>query len=266
MVVTRAPEQARELVAQLEALGAEVLLLPTVSFADPEDWAPLDKALRGLASFDWVLLTSQNAVRYVCKRARALGVATNSAASDQPRFAAVGPATARAAKEEGLAVAFVATVFRGEALAGEMKGQLAGRRVLLPRSDRARSDLPAALRAAGAEVVEVVAYRTVALEAANSAALEHLRAGSVDVVAFASPSAFHHLAEELGSDGLERLASRAAFAAIGPVTAKAISEAGYAVAIEAGESTSAGMAAAIAGHFAAQSSAPVRGQAGPLRG
>ena len=60
MVVTRAPEQARELIERLQKLGAEVLLLPSVSFAPPDDWGPLDAAIRALDNFDWVLLTSQN--------------------------------------------------------------------------------------------------------------------------------------------------------------------------------------------------------------
>ena len=67
-MVTRAPEQARELIDRLEGLGATVLSLPTVSFAPPDDWLPLASALRTLHGFDWVLLTSQNAVRYFCQR------------------------------------------------------------------------------------------------------------------------------------------------------------------------------------------------------
>ena len=66
MVVTRATEQAHELAHSLEALGADVLLLPTVSFAAVEDSQSLDAALRGLAEFDWILFTSQNAVRFFC--------------------------------------------------------------------------------------------------------------------------------------------------------------------------------------------------------
>ena len=65
IVVTRAPEQAGELIRELERMGAEVLILPTVSFAPPSDWQPVDSALRAIGEFDWILLTSQNAVRFL---------------------------------------------------------------------------------------------------------------------------------------------------------------------------------------------------------
>jgi uroporphyrinogen III methyltransferase/synthase len=251
IVITRAPEQAGELVAQLRDLGAEVLLLPTVSFAPAQDWAPLDAAIRQLASFDWVLLTSQNAVRYFFERCGELGVDAGADVK-RPLYAAVGPATANAAEANGIAVARTAGQYRGEALARELAAETTGKRVLLPRSDRARPDLPQALRSAGATVLDVVAYRTMPAVAAEVTVLEKVRAGNVDVVAFASPSAFHHLAEELGIDGMRAISQAAAFAAIGPVTAKAIREDGCDVVIEAEESTGEGLVRAIVGHFEKQ--------------
>jgi uroporphyrinogen-III synthase len=251
IVVTRAPEQAGELVAQLRQLGGEVLLLPTVSFGPPENWAPLDEAIRDLSSFDWVFLTSQNAVRYFCERCRELNVKPMASAS-RPQYASVGPATAKAAEASGIAVARTASQFRGEALARELGAELSGKRVLLPRSNRARPDLPQALRAAGATVVDVIAYRTMPASPADETVLEEMRAGRVEVIAFASPSAFHHLAEELGLDEMRAISGAAAFAAIGPVTAKAIRENGCNVAIEAEESTGEGLVRAIVEHFERQ--------------
>jgi uroporphyrinogen-III synthase len=251
IVITRAPEQAGELAAQLRGLGAEVLLLPTVSFAPPEDWAPLDEAIRRLATFEWVLLTSQNAVRYFCQRCAELGVKA-AGAGGQPRYAAVGPATAKAAAENGIVIAHTARQFRGEALARELAAELKGKSVLLPRSDRARPDLPQALRAAGATVVDVVAYRTMPAARADADVLGKVRAGQADVIAFASPSAFEHLREELGADEMRTLSHMAAFAAIGPVTGKAIREDGCEVAMEAAESTGEGLVRAIAEYFEKQ--------------
>src|SRR5580700_3787517 len=68
IVITRAPEQAGELVSALESLGAQVFLLPTVRFAPPESPAELDAALERLTEFDWILFTSQNAVRFFGRR------------------------------------------------------------------------------------------------------------------------------------------------------------------------------------------------------
>jgi uroporphyrinogen III methyltransferase/synthase len=249
VVVTRAAEQAQELVRELESLGAEVLPLPTIAFREAEDSAALDEALRGVSQFDWILFTSRNAVKFFAKRCRALGLDPSKLQSDGPRIATVGPATAKAAREEGFRVYWIASWFRGEALARELREDVAGKEVLLPRSDRAADELPAALRAAGAAVRDVVAYRTVAPDASDGDALARIRNGEADVIAFASPSAFHHFVDLAGADKLPDLAQRVKFAAIGPTTAGAIRETGLAVQIEAEEATSAGLARAIANYF-----------------
>ena len=248
VVVTRAPEQAQPLVQELQAYGAEVLLLPTVAFGEPQDFGPLDAALKALAQFDWIILTSQNAVRFFAKRAHTLGI--NCTAIPQTlKIAVVGPVTERAAKEAGFRVDHVSIEYHGAGLAAELREEVAGRKVLLPRSDRANFYLPAALGAAGAEVVEVVAYHTVAPVKDPVDAIHRTRDGAVDVVTFASPSAFQGFAEILGEEELRALAGQAHFAAIGPTTAAAIREAGLPVEIEAPESTSAGLAIAIARFF-----------------
>lgn len=252
MVVTRAPEQAREFISGLHELGAEVLALPMVRFAPPEDWGPLDCALQSLDSFDWVLLTSQNAVRYFVARCRELNVGL-SGQSGRPKFAAVGPATAQAAESEGLRIAYTASDFRSEELARELASELTGKRILLPRSDRARPDLPQALVRLGATVVDAVAYRTLPADPGDSATLERIRRGEVDVITLASPSAFHHLSEELGAEQMKEITHTVALAAIGPVTATAIRDAGLPVAIEASESTVPGLMRAIVEYFEVQS-------------
>src|SRR6202022_5135322 len=116
IVVTRAPEQAQDLVERLEQLGAEVLLLPAVSFCEPKDTASLDAALRSLDSFDWLLFTSTNAVRFFAQRRQALGFGPPALQSPTPlppgppgmMIAAVGPATAQAASDAGFRVDRVA--------------------------------------------------------------------------------------------------------------------------------------------------------------
>ena len=246
VVVTRAPEQAEELIRQLKELGAEVLLLPAVSFTDPQDFAALDEAIDLLSQFDWLLFTSQNAVRFFAKRCRVRGRMPGA----QPWVAAVGPATAVAAEKEGFRVDFVAARFRGQALAEELGPRLAGKRVLLPQSDRAGGDLPAALGVGGAEVTPVVAYDTVGPGSFDWRVSSAIDRGDVDVVTFMSPSAFHQIAEEVGMEALRQVRGRVALAAIGPVTAAAIRDAGLEAEIEGREATTAALVAAIADYFA----------------
>jgi len=245
VVVTRAAEQAGDMVRALEENGAEVLLAPSVTFAEAEDKQPLDAAILSLYRFDWLLLTSQNAVRFFTARCRQLGIAPSALAGALPRVAAVGPASAEAARQQGLEVKFIASHHSGKGLAEELREQVAGKKILLPRSDRADADLPAALSRAGAQVTEVVAYRTLAPQSPEAGPLNEIRQGRADVVTFASPSAFHSFVEQMGADVLRQLSGRMVFAAIGPVTAQAIEEAGFAVEIEAADSTAAGLVAAI---------------------
>jgi len=247
IVVTRAPEQAGELARLLADHGAEVLLCPLVAFERPADTGPLDAALGRLGEFDWLLFTSQNAVRFFEERRRELEIPLEWG---KPRVAAVGPATAKAARELGYDVEFTAEEATGRGLAHELGEEIAGRAVLLPRSDRARPDFPETLRAAGARVTDVVAYRTVPPGPEGAAALEQIRAGRVDAVALASPSAFERLAEQLGMATLAELTRRVALAAIGPVTAAAIREAGLPVAVMPAKPSAESFVEALATHFA----------------
>jgi uroporphyrinogen-III synthase len=243
IVITRAVEQSGELKERLERLGARVLLLPAVSFFGPSDTVHLDHVINSLESFDWVFFTSANAVRFFADRCRQVG--RDLRAGKAPRYAAVGPATASVAASSGFAVDYVAQEFQGVALARELGASLAGKRILLPRSDRAGRDLPDALMDAGAEVTETVVYHTGGIGPTEPGVLEAVREARVDVVAFFSPSAVENLRTELGAEITLRLGARGALAAVGPVTAAALRKVGLPVAVEASEATTESVAAAI---------------------
>jgi uroporphyrinogen III methyltransferase/synthase len=230
-----------------------------VRFLDPEEPRDIDRAIALLGEFDWLVFTSANAVRFFAKRCRSLGRSLERSlgrslgrrpSAEGPRIAAVGSATRAAVEAEQLQVALVPREFSGMALAAELAAEVAGKSVLLPRSDRAANDLPGALRAAGAKVTEVVAYRTAETENIDPVALAVLLRGEADAVTFFSPSAFHCFARALGDSALHEIGARLAFAAVGPVTAAAIRGAGLVVAVEAPEATSASLAAALERHFA----------------
>ncbi len=233
----------------LEKMGAEVISLPVVAFAPPEDWRALDEALRKLEGFDAILFLSRNAVRYIFQRCRQLGIKCEALSSPNRLVAAVGPGTAEEAAKEGLHVDFVAVSRTGESLVGELRGRLKGRNVLLPRSDRGDARVPSALREAGANVTEVIAYRTVAPEQLDPAILARIRSADVDAIVFASPSAFANLSGSIGGDALKTISERVHFAAIGPTTARAIRQSGARVDIEVSDAASIGISA-IAGALA----------------
>lgn len=251
VVVTRALEQSQDLVDALQNLGAEVLQMPTVSFAPPEDSSELDTAMQNKKDIDWILFTSQNAVRFVFQRACEL-TPVRPAQPPKPLIAAVGWATAQAAKNLDLRVDYVAQTQTGESLAAELRDRLAGKRVLLPRSDRVDDRLPDALREAGAQVKEVVAYRTLRPASLDPEILGALRRGEVDVIGFASPSAYHNLEAFIPPAELAALSERVQFATIGSTTTRALREAGVRVAIEATDASAAGLADATAKYFQRQ--------------
>ena len=252
IVVTRAPEQAGELVRELEKAGAEVLLLPTVDFAPPEDWRLLDEQLQRLDEFDALLLLSKNAVHYLFQRSRELGIKCQMLPPQRPFVAVVGPATAKAAEEAGIRVDYVAKSHTAESLVQELGESVKGRKVLVPRSDRGDERLAVALRKAGADLTEVVAYRTVVPEVLDPQIAERVRRGELDAIVFASPSAYRNLSDAMGGKALADLSSRVDFAAIGPTTARALRDCGARVAIEANESSAAGLADAIAKYYRRQ--------------
>jgi uroporphyrinogen III methyltransferase / synthase len=248
IIVTRAPEQSRELIESLHAKGAEVFLLPLVRFAPPYDSGPLDEQLARLASFDAILFLSANAVRFVCSRCRELNI--DIAGAQAPGLiAAVGPATSRILSDEGVRVDYVAREHTGESLARELRESLAGRSVLLPRSDRGDERVPAALAEIGARVTEVVAYRTAVPHDFDAIVVAKILRAEVDVIIFASPSAVQNFAGVFGANEVAEVAKRVHFAAIGPRTAQTLGEAGLPVAIEAAEASAPGLIAAIERFF-----------------
>jgi uroporphyrinogen-III synthase len=256
IVLTRAVEQTRELKARLEKMGAVVLLFPAVNFSEPTDTTELDQSIKSLNEFDWIVFTSANAVRFFAGRCRKLGVEPSN--DGNFRCAAVGPATASAVAAEGFPVDHVAQEFIGSALASELSTILNGRKVLLPRSERARPDLPAALKAVGAVVTEIVAYQTGRVGTIDPAVMQAIREAEVDVISFFSPSAIENMRAELGEEVLSRLGAKAKMAAVGPTTAAALRDAGLSVAIQAPRATAESMAVAIATYFSTNAESKAR--------
>jgi uroporphyrinogen-III synthase len=241
IVLTRRPRQASTLAALLEARGATVVEVPAIEVVPAPDPQPLDAALSALERYDWLVFTSANTVNAVIGRMAFLGLEPRLGARG-PRIAAAGPATAAAFRqafpEDRLAVA-PADEFGAKGLLEVLVRQgVAGARVLLPGSTRARQELPSGLRAEGAAVDVVAAYATVAPEDLAQRVKSVLDQG-FDLVAFASPSAVESFAEAAGERALSLPA-----VAIGPTTAEAARAAGFTVRAVAMPATAEGLAAA----------------------
>src|SRR5262249_28112670 len=93
IVVTRAKGQAHDLSGRLRALGADVVEIPTIEIRPANDYAPLDRAIENLATYDWLIFTSVNGVRFFVERLDRSGIDWRTL---RARIAAIGPATRKA--------------------------------------------------------------------------------------------------------------------------------------------------------------------------
>jgi len=236
ILVTRAADQAGEFSIMLAGLGAQVFECPTISIVPPESPEELDGALDGLASYDWLIFTSFNAVKYFFARLHAKGLDTRAIGAC--RVCAVGPKTAAALEPHGLRADLVPADYKAEGVVEEFrKLPVAGKRFLLPRADKARDLIPKALAEMGAVVVAPVAYRNVTPDRLPEEALQALEERRIHCVTFTSSSTVENLAAMLGENRFLQLLDQVAVAAIGPVTAKSCRELGLEVAIEPKEYT-----------------------------
>lgn len=253
VLVTRPEAQSASMLVGLRDLGAEPIELATIRIVGPRDPAQLTTALKVLPSYDWVIFTSVNGVRFFFDALRASG--DDARRLSRAKLAAIGPATAAALDERGLRADLVPDEYRGEAVAQAIlraTPQLATQRILLARAEVARNALPDALREAGAHVDVVPTYRTESAPDTHYEQIrEELEAGRLDVVTFTSPSTLERLLDGLGADAA-RLLSRATLAAIGPVTAQAAERRGLTPHVVASSYTSEGLLAALAQHFSAR--------------
>jgi uroporphyrinogen-III synthase len=249
VLVTRAAGQVSKLSEALRALGALPVEVPVIEIVPPENYEALDAAIRNLSEYDWLILTSANAVRAAAERAAYL-----DAALDEPvalRVAAVGPATAAEARRFGLEVTLVPeAAFRAEGLAESLietlGAQTAGKRFLLARAAAARDVLPDALRAAGAQVDVVDAYRNVMPKDAPDA-LRTALAPPVEAVTFTSSSSVTHLKEAAEKAGVAFPFVGVRAISIGPITSATLRELGWEPAAEAERSDIAALVEAVEG-------------------
>lgn len=259
IVITRPPHKADSMAEQLRALGAEPVLLPTITIQPPTitiqpptDPALLDRALRRLNRYDWLILTSANAVTTIWQRFETLGI--DPPGIVWPAVAVIGPATGKALQEHGITPAVMPEKHVADALFAALQNHtdLSGARVLLPQGDRARPVLADLLRGAGAEVETVIAYENIRPEIDPA-----LLSEPFDAVTFTSSSTVQNFVE-LFDDPL-RVIGAALVACIGPVTADSACELGLPVHIIAEPHTVEGLIAALVAHLSEPAHPTVEG-------
>jgi uroporphyrinogen III methyltransferase / synthase len=241
VVVTRARAQAGELSGELEALGAEVFEFPTIEILPPEDFGPLDEAIRDLDSFDWIVFTSVNGVEAFVGRLKYHGLDLR-AVPRRAKAAAIGPATAERVERAGLRVDVTPKEYKAEALIEALEGvSLEGKKVLIPRAKVAREILPEKLREAGAKVVVPPAYESVPSSEGKERLKGLLENSEVDCVTFTASSTVENFVRAFGEEVAGQLLLQTRVACIGPITADTARGHSIQVDAEAGEYTIPGL-------------------------
>ena len=248
ILVTRAREQARDFVELLEAQGAEVVQFPLIEFTPPETWAPLDKAIKRLETYRWVIFTSANGVaafflrlRALRQDARRLGVA---------KICAIGPATAEALERHSIIPNVVPKEFQAEGIIEAFKQyDLREARILLPRAEAARDLLPKELEELGATVEVVPAYRTVRADADQEMLKQLLQDRKIDLITFTSSSTVTAFMELLGTEDLKARLEGVRIACIGPITATTAEGFGVTVDIQPKQYTIPALAEAVLHYY-----------------
>lgn len=220
IVVTRAREQASDLVRALEEQGAQPIVAPLIRIQPLDDLTPLRAALTSLSRYRWVVFTSQNAVQIVLDRLAAWDLTPRVFSSTS--VAAIGSATADMLKQRGVIPALVPDEFVAEALVEALEdrsdGSLPGSRVLIPSAEDARDVLVSGLRQRGAVVDSIPVYRTVPAEGDFQDLIEEITGQRIDAVTFTSSSTVRAFVDRVGPG--TATSGRFVAATIGPVTAR----------------------------------------------
>ena len=221
ILVTRTVQQAGKLSDGLKALGAIPVEVPVLEIRPPDSFDPLDQALRKLANFDWLILTSANTVQSVVARCTLLNIDVSEI--KLLSVVAVGSATSEAARKAGFRVTVVPEHYHSEGVVAALGSAIVGKKVLLARAKVARDMIPDALAKAGALMTVVDAYQTVLPDGSRELLTEALKTG-LDAATFTSSSSVRNLAEVAREAGVHFPFPNVPGISIGPVTSATMRE------------------------------------------
>lgn len=250
VLITRAADQAKPMIEALRDAGADAIVAPAIRIVPPADPELLVRAIDAARDYAWIVFTSANGVRAFFDALAARGGDARKLGA--ARVAAIGPATAEALRAHGIRPDVMPQEYRGEAVAeaiiAQHGGPLRGAAVLLARAEVARDALPERLRAEGARVDVVPAYRTLPPEAPERARLRELiESGEIDALCLTSSSTLENTL--LALDGDPAPLARLTVASIGPITTQAAERRGVRVDLTAEHYTVPGLIAALERYY-----------------
>ena len=249
VLATRPRAQSDSFADALRSAGLEPFFFPVIEIRPIKDNPELDKALKNIAQYTWVVFTSVNAVDVFFQTVGATRQDQQTfwnkqGGSPLPHIAAIGPKTADALRKHDIEPDFIPEEYVGEAIMSGL-GDVKDKWILLPRAEIARKELPEAISKAGGIAHEIVVYRTLPAEI-DMDGLNALKSG-VDIVTFTSASTVENFVAVARKNQLDplNLPNNPLFACIGPITEQAARSEGFENIVVAKEFTTDGLIEAI---------------------
>ena len=227
IVVTRSNDETSESIKKLESLGAKIILFPTIKIVPIKLFNHFDTYAERLSTFDFIVFTSENAVKYSMERLKETGTTIPS----EIKIICVGSKTADKCKEYNINVDIIPDDFSAKGLLSYFEsGNIIEKRFFIPSSEIARNELKMGLIKQGAEVSQIQIY-DVALPDKKEIdkGIQLISSNKPDLFIFTSPSTFDNFLKILGIDNPKIYFENYNVAAIGPTTAKAIEDKGVKV-------------------------------------
>jgi uroporphyrinogen III methyltransferase/synthase len=250
-IVTRTREQASELVAGLEEAGAGCYECSTINIVPVEEYDILDEAIERIDEYHWILFTSLNGVKYFFERLYSKGLDARDLKG--PDIGVVGKSTADLLLRYGVNADLIPPLFTSDGLAESLLDQgVEGRNILIPRAREGREMMPETLRGAGAQVTIAPVYQNIPPQGRRDELRAELESGQVDLVTFTSSSTVNNfltMVDAGNQEELEQLMQNVKIAAIGPITAKTVTDSGLKVDIQPGKFTIPEMILAIIDYY-----------------
>ena len=245
VLITRPTQQAQDFARALYARGVEPILASTIAIVPPDDAMPAHRAIDDLASYRWIVFTSQNGVDAFFDRLASLDADARYIGAT--KVAAIGSKTVERLREYGIRADLLPAVFVSEEIGRALiEATHKGDRILIFRAQDARDVLPEMLEDAERKPHVVAAYKTI-FDVDPQFAKKVARA---DVLTFTSASTVRGYVELLGGAEPARDAARnKLIACIGPITAEAADGAGLHVDVVADVFTTDGLLDALEAHL-----------------
>lgn len=251
ILVTRAAEQSSKFTTLLQQQGATVVEMPALMITPPESWAALDQAIANIKQFQWLILTSANAVNYFFNRLSTLGY--DIRALSQLKIAVVGRKTASVLKTKQFNPDYIPPNYVADSLIANFPENLSGQKLLFPRVETGgRAILVQELTEQGATVVEVPAYQSQCPQNIEPQAWQALQQQQIDVITFASSKTVKNfytlLQQQADSNTIDTILAKVIIASIGPQTSITCRKLLGRIDLEAAEYTLEGLTTAIANY------------------